>query len=855
MGDLERTIDIIFAGVDNLSGELRTMGRNVDAFGSDLQDIGQPFADAQAKVALLQGAILGLGVAMITARANTESEAQKMANSLGLTTQEAKKFGNVAKDVYRAGLLDDITQAFDAVTLAQKKFGDDSDTDIGKVVENAAKIAKAFDIDIADAMSASKTLMTNFGITSDQSFDFLTTGFRDGLNGSDDFIESINEYSTQFRDGGADAGQFFTVLSNGFQEGVLGTDKAADLFKEFRLRIVDESTTTREALESLGIDVPAFEANMASGKTTAMEAFTDIMGKLGETKNKTDQFNLAVALMGTPFEDLGTTAGLALLDIKHDIEDMEGAASNLTFGDVTTQMTSAWRTAIGAVEDLDVWANLGAKAADTAGDIAGNIQTVLRDMDFSGVEQAFNELWDTISGIFSDADLDLTTIEGVEEAVRIVSESVESILNVTKGQFEIWGPIFIAFKEMVDSFNSMDSGTKELAGNIIAIGAGLVTLGGAVAAGGALLSGLSSLVALLSGPVGLAAAFAGALLAYNNWANAPIEQAAAAKDKAIEDHAKAVKDLTEQLDGIPLTKTSEVFLLIEKGDLDGAQELITELTEEEKEVRLKAEVDAKELNEFNTNLAEISDEAQVEITALMNAGKYEEAQQLIEDLGAGKEIELGVKVDSADITVAKETISWFDENGTEHKIEVASEGVDTAKKEIEKIPTTKELEIILQGEIDKDLATIETNAENLQAAVEWKAKLDIAEAQAAAEILSAAFDAASQSVENTSQASSNMFDALVENMSGLSTMDKWAMQDVLDDQMDMQQQALDMQKELTEAQAEYLRATAEALKNGDSLIKIDGTGLSPALEMVMWEIIEKVQVRATAEASEFLLGI
>jgi hypothetical protein len=39
------------------------------------------------------------------------------------------------------------------------------------------------------------------------------------------------------------------------------------------------------------------------------------------------------------------------------------------------------------------------------------------------------------------------------------------------------------------------------------------------------------------------------------------------------------------------------------------------------------------------------------------------------------------------------------------------------------------------------------------------------------------------------------------------------------------------------------------------MIQISSDGLEPALEMIMWEIIEKVQLRANAEGAEFLLGI
>ncbi len=52
-----------------------------------------------------------------------------------------------------------------------------------------------------------------------------------------------------------------------------------------------------------------------------------------------------------------------------------------------------------------------------------------------------------------------------------------------------------------------------------------------------------------------------------------------------------------------------------------------------------------------------------------------------------------------------------------------------------------------------------------------------------------------------------------------------------------------------------MEAKTKALQNGDGLIKIDSDGLEPALEMIMWQILEKVQLRANAEGAEFLLGI
>jgi len=162
----------------------------------------------------------------------------------------------------------------------------------------------------------------------------------------------------------------------------------------------------------------------------------------------------------------------------------------------------------------------------------------------------------------------------------------------------------------------------------------------------------------------------------------------------------------------------------------------------------------------------------------------------------------------------------------------------------------------LEGDIDISLKQIKTSAETIQAVFEWEAKLDIAQVEADAKIVAAAFDAAGSSVDATASAAADMFSSLAgnwENIDGF--MAKGNMMALIREQMDMEREALSIQRDLTEATIEYMQAKSDALRDGDGLIKIDSSGLEPALEMVMWQILEKVQLRASEEAAEFLLGL
>jgi len=65
---------------------------------------------------------------------------------------------------------------------------------------------------------------------------------------------------------------------------------------------------------------------------------------------------------------------------------------------------------------------------------------------------------------------------------------------------------------------------------------------------------------------------------------------------------------------------------------------------------------------------------------------------------------------------------------------------------------------------------------------------------------------------------------------------------------------LELQKEAVKAQVGLMEARTASIERGDAIIKISGDGLAPYLEAFMWQILEAIQVRASQEGLELLLG-
>ncbi|MEM7131168.1 MAG: phage tail tape measure protein [Chloroflexota bacterium] len=291
-------------------------------------------------------AVVGIGKAAFDVSADTRAAANDMAASLGVPKEEARKFAEVAKNIFGNNFAKDVQDAGLAIAevARQMKLAAD-DPSLQQISEKAIALRDNFDVELVEGVSTVKTLMEQFGLTSQQAFDFLAAGFQRGLNGSDDFTDTINEYSGVFRDAGGNAEEFFSLLETGYQAGTLGTDAIADGFKEFSLRILDGSKKTKNALEGIGLDAEKLTGQIENGSLTIEDAFGIVIQAIDDTASKAERGAAITDLLGTRLEDLGESATLGVDTAKTKMSELEGASDNLNskyqnLGDLASGM---WR--------------------------------------------------------------------------------------------------------------------------------------------------------------------------------------------------------------------------------------------------------------------------------------------------------------------------------------------------------------------------------------------------------------------------------------------------------------------------------------------------------------------------------
>ncbi|MFE5658379.1 phage tail tape measure protein [Streptomyces sp. NPDC056517] len=331
---------------------------------------------AGLKAGLAAVAVAGAAVfsaAFVQAIEQDKSNA-RLAAQLGLDPKQAKRLGVVAGEVYAKGYGESIDQVNDSLrTLAQNGViaVNAPRKDIASLTKSATNLAEAFGVDVGDAARAAGQLIRT-GMVKDakQAFDLITRGFQAGADKGGDFIDTLNEYSTQFRKAGLDGQAAVGLITQALQAGARDGDIAADAIKEFSIRAVDGSESSAEGFKALGLNAVAMGQQFARGGTAANAVLDLTLDRLRAVKDPVKQSQLAVALFGTQSEDLGaallamdpSSAVSALGKVGGAADKMGDALHNTATNDFEVFKRQAMQSIVAVIdrEVLPVLAKVGA---------------------------------------------------------------------------------------------------------------------------------------------------------------------------------------------------------------------------------------------------------------------------------------------------------------------------------------------------------------------------------------------------------------------------------------------------------------------------------------------------------------
>jgi TP901 family phage tail tape measure protein len=899
MADLEKIIRVVFEGKDELSVMMKSLDKGFNDMADNIQAATQPIADFGMKIAEIEGIILAAGAAMIGFSINEAGKFSDAFNEIasisGASSDALNEFrGDVvsyARDSVKS--LEDINGAiYDAVSSGV------SYKDSLEVLSVAEKLSVAGKADLNNTLRVLVGTLNSYGVGMDEAAkysDILFQTVNYGVTTVPELTQSIAQVTNiaaaakiPFEEVGAalvaltrsgvPTAEAVTYLKGTITDIIKPSSQAADVAKQLGIEF------NASALQSKGLSGVLDDVARATGGNVTQMGL--LFGDVRALNGALTLTGIGADVFKDSLDGMAKAAGATEAAYKVMAQNMELINQNLinnmraTLINAGTPLLDEYKGIAESISNVfagissgidegafdplfEMFEQLGVDIADYLNKIAEVLPEALSGLDFSGLVASFENLGESVKELFQAffGDIDLTTIEGLQEALQKIVDLFAGSTNFTAGFVEGLRPLIAIAGQIADGFLAMDEKGQQFAGNVsgwaqtintatgalqgiekalyalVAVSAGnfLTSLGTGFVSLGVSIASVLTPVAALAGSAGIgyligtlinkipgvsqaAQGFAELTDEIFNWTGTKGEV-----NEWSEDSKKNLDALIQRM---------KDFKESTKGGIEVVGELIN-LPPIEIEINADPKNVEKSKNEIIYELEQMQAKVPVEVVPSKNtylySGMTDDGTIYFSDVPTGRAGEKRIIV----------------------PVDLATK--DAEKKAIElknNLDEVLKLELQIKGE--KELETIKQNAETVREAIKWKAELDIANVKANAEIVMTISNNIAEQFKSTGDVLQTLFGnfADTESMSKRFSIETW-----IEREYDMRQKALDMQKELNNAQLEYMQAKIDQINRGESTITINGDGLAPHLEAFMWEVLSAIQVRVNEEGLDMLLGI
>jgi len=523
MADTEKLIKIIFEAVDDTTATIGKIGGSIKKLDSGITDIAEPFAKMGDSILTVDKYLAALavgGMAYSTAKA-IDLESAVVGLDKVLSDQEKSSLPDLVSRMGEFGDAFGFTAAEAVASAGEFRKASFELEDAAHLAELSAKLvvgAGEANFRMGESTATLTALLKGFKVEQEDIV-VTSTHMADVLNKlADEYATTVGELSNgltilaPIADGlgysfDEMAGLMIPVVE------IFGSGaESANGLKTSLLSLADPTKEVRSALEAYGIALedangeqknvkqilndllPVYQgldkaqqtqlASMIAGKDqaakftallngmdTALKATTISATEAGGSLEKEVARGLATAEVQVKrftasFVNLAAAIGSKFLDSTTGIikgaTDIQIALRKIVEGD-------------GFKAVFDFVNESGKELEALLSDIAENLPEAFDGIDFSGILESFSELKDNILSTF---DLDLSTTEGLTQAIQTVVNVIDLLIKTSSGIYDAFKPYIQGVLDAANNTDKLNENNARAVGELLGIAKAITSLGG-----------------------------------------------------------------------------------------------------------------------------------------------------------------------------------------------------------------------------------------------------------------------------------------------------------------------------------------------------------------------------------------
>ena len=183
-------------------------------------------------------------------------------------------------------------------------------------------IADVYGKDFRDVLSTVDALVAQYGISAGEAMRVVRDGFQAGADLSGDFLAKVQQYAPAFNDAGIKADQLVAILQQ-TRSGIF-SDRGLDMISKANQRIRQMTSSTRSALQSVGLDANAIIEQLNAGQINTFDVIQQISAKVAELPPQSQAVGeVMMNVFGRAAAEGGTKLVAELSKMSTDIEEIK----------------------------------------------------------------------------------------------------------------------------------------------------------------------------------------------------------------------------------------------------------------------------------------------------------------------------------------------------------------------------------------------------------------------------------------------------------------------------------------------------------------------------------------------------
>ncbi len=408
---------------------------------------------------LVAGATAGLGLGMVVSDISAYQQAVGQAKAMtGAMGEDWQNIESAIRAVYTSGFSTDMLDAAQIVGQVRQIMGD-LGGDLQNVSRNAVILRDTFEVDIVESTRAAKVMMEQFGITGEQAYTLIAQAIQKGANKNGDLLDSINEYSVQYKKLGYTSEEMIGTFVAGAETGVWSVDKIGDAIKELSISSIDGSKTTIEAFDAIGLDADIMSQRLAKGGDEAKKAFKETVNALKAVEDPVKRNQAGVGLFATMWEDLGEKAIFAMAETDNSLNMNANTLDDISKNKLNN--ASAAFAQLGRTIEVQFIAPLAEKATP----IIQGINEALSGIDPSVLVAAIAGVGSAIAA-FSAASF-IAGLGGIGAAASAVAVAIGGISLPILGISLLIGGLIALGTYLIYNWDTVSASATEFSNSVI----------------------------------------------------------------------------------------------------------------------------------------------------------------------------------------------------------------------------------------------------------------------------------------------------------------------------------------------------------------------------------------------------